>query len=342
MKVVTFGEIMMRLTPPGHLRFGQTRTFDISFSGAEANVAVSLARFGMDAEFITRLPANDLGDACIMFLRQYGVGTSGIVRGGDRLGVYFYEIGAMQRPGRVIYDRDGSAAASLERGMLDWDAVLADAGWFHWTGITPAISESLSEVCLDGVRAASGRGLVVSCDLNYRSKLWKWGKEPEDIMPELFKYCTVAVVSEDHIARMLGIRLPDTDAGSGRDDERRFRAVTKKLVDRYPRLETVAFTNRKSRSASHNSLSGMLLNSGKLYTSPTYEMTHIVDRLGSGDAFTAGLIYGLVTTGDPQYSLNFAAASACLNHGILGDFNAVTAAEVEELMSGDASGRISR
>jgi 2-dehydro-3-deoxygluconokinase len=296
----------------------------------------------MDAEFITRLPANDLGDACMMFLRQYGVGTSGIVRGGERLGVYFYEIGAMQRPGMVIYDREDSAASSLERGMLDWDAILSDAGWFHWTGITPAISESLSDVCLDGVRTASERGLVVSCDLNYRSKLWKWGKEPDEIMPELFKYCTVAVVSEDHIARMFGIRLSGADTGSVQDDERRFRAVTEKLVDRFPCLKTVAFTNRKSRSASHNSLSGMLLNDGKLYASPTYELTHIVDRLGSGDAFTAGLIYGLTTTGDPQYALNFAAASSCLNHGILGDFNVVTAAEVEELMSGDASGRVNR
>ena len=215
MKVITFGEIMMRLAPPGFLRFAQARSFDVIYGGGEANVAVSLANYGIDVDYVTRLPENDLGEACIMFLRQYGVDTSKIVRGGDRLGIYFLEVGAMQRPSKVIYDRANSAIATIQPGMIDWKQVFADANWFHWTGITPAISESLAAVCLEGVETAHQMGLTVSCDLNYRSKLWKWGKQPGEVMPNLVQYCDVAIGNEEDAAKVFGIHAPDTDVTSG-------------------------------------------------------------------------------------------------------------------------------
>jgi 2-dehydro-3-deoxygluconokinase len=343
MRVVTFGEIMMRLAPPGFLRFGQARSFDVIYGGGEANVAVSLANFGMDVDYVTRLPANDLGDACVMFLRQYGVGTSKIVRGGDRLGIYFLETGAMQRASKVIYDRANSAIATIQRGMLDWKAVFADADWFHWTGITPAISESLADVCLEGVQTAHEMGLTVSCDLNYRSKLWKWGKGPGQVMPELVQYCDVAIGNEEDAAKVFGIHAPDTDVTSGQVDAAKYRHVCEALVERFPALKTVAITLRGSLSASHNTWSGILWHAGQVYTAPTYDITHIVDRVGGGDSFMAGLIYGLDTYGDDvQSALNFAVAASCLKHSIVGDFNMVTVPEVEKMMGGDVSGRVSR
>jgi len=343
MRVITFGEIMMRLAPPGFLRFGQARSFDVIYGGGEANVAVALANLTMDVDYVTRLPANDLGDACMMFLRQYGVGTSKIIRGGDRLGIYFLEIGAMQRPSKVIYDRANSAIATIRRGMLDWRAVFADADWFHWTGITPAISESLADVCLEGVQTAREMGLTVSCDLNYRSKLWKWGKQPGEVMPDLVGYCDVAIGNEEDAAKVFGIHAPDTDVTSGQVDAAKYRYVCEELVERFPNLETVGITLRGSLSASHNTWSGILWHRGQVYTAPTYDITHIVDRVGGGDSFMAGLIYGLDTYGDDvQSALNFAVAASCLKHSIVGDFNLVTVAEVEKLMGGDVSGRVSR
>jgi 2-dehydro-3-deoxygluconokinase len=343
MKVVTFGEIMMRLAPPGFLRFTQARSFDVIYGGGEANVAVALANFGMDVDYVTRLPANDLGDACLMFLRQYGVNTSKIVRGGDRLGIYFLEAGAVQRASKVIYDRANSSIATVRRGMIDWQAVFADAGWFHWTGITPAISESLADVCLQGVETAHEMGLTVSCDLNYRSKLWKWGKRPGEVMPELVRHCQVAIGNEEDAAQVFGIHAPETDVTSGVVDAAKYRYVCEELVKRFPNLKTVAITLRGSLSASHNTWSGILWHQGEIYVAPTYDITHIVDRVGGGDSFMAGLIYGLNTyQGDPQSALNFAVAASCLKHSIIGDFNLVTVSEVEKLMGGDASGRVSR
>jgi 2-dehydro-3-deoxygluconokinase len=343
MRVVTFGEIMMRLVPPGFQRFGQARSFDVIYGGGEANVAVSLAGFGVSVDYVTRLPANELGDACAMFLRQYGVGTSRIVRGGERLGIYFLEMGAMQRASKVVYDRSNSAIATIQRGMVDWQSVLADADWFHWTGITPAISSSLADVCLEGVQAAHAKGLIVSCDLNYRAKLWKWGKKAGEVMSELVRYCSVAVGNEEDAAQVFGIHAPDTDVTSGQVDAARYRIVCDKLVERFPNLKTVAITLRGSLSASHNTWSGILWHEGQVYTAPVYDLTHIVDRVGGGDAFVAGLIYGLNThQGDAQRALDFAVAASCLKHSILGDFNLVTVDEVEKLMGGDVSGRVSR
>ena len=343
MKVVTFGEVMLRLAPPGFERFSQARSFDVIYGGGEANVAVSLANYGIDVDYVTRLPANDLGDACIAFLRQYGVGTAKIVRGGDRLGIYFLEMGAMQRPSKVIYDRAHSAIATIQPGTIDWASIFSDANWFHWTGITPAISESLAAVCLEGVKAAHDMGLTVSCDLNYRSKLWKWGTQPGEVMPDLVQYCDVAIGNEEDAAKVFGIHAADTDVTSGQVDAAKYRSVCEKLVERFPNLKTVAITLRGSLSASHNTWSGMLWHGGEVYLAPTYDITHIVDRVGGGDSFMGGLIYGMnIYQDNPQSALNFAVAASCLKHSIYGDFNMVTVAEVEKLMGGDVSGRVSR
>jgi 2-dehydro-3-deoxygluconokinase len=343
MRVVTFGEVMMRLAPPDFLRFTQARSFDVIYGGGEANVAVALANFGMDVDYVTRLPANDLGDACLMFLRQYGVNTTKIVRGGERLGKYFLEFGAMQRASKVIYDRANSAIATIQRGMLDWEAIFAGVDWFHWTGITPAISESLADVCLQGVETAHKMGVSVSCDLNYRSKLWKWGKQPSEVMPEMVQYCDVAIGNEEDAAKVLDIHAPDTDVTSGVVDAEKYRYVCEEIAKRFSKLKTVAITLRGSLSASHNTWSGILWHQGEIYVAPTYDITHIVDRVGGGDSFMAGLIYGLNTyQGDPQAALDFAVAASCLKHSIVGDFNLVTVPEVEKLMGGDASGRVSR
>ena len=342
-KVVTFGEIMMRLAPPGFQRFSQARSFDVTYSGGEANVAVALARFGIPADYVTRLPANDLGEACLMYLQQYGVGVTKIARGGDRLGIYFLETGAMQRPSKVIYDRAGSAIATIERGMIDWRAVFADADWFHWTGITPAISAGAAEVCLEAAQVAKEMGLTVSCDLNYRKNLWKWGKKAGEVMPELVGHADVAIGNEEDADKVFGIRSPETDVTAGKVEAAQYRYVAEELAKRFPNLQTIAVTLRGSISASHNTWSGVLWSQGEFYTGPKFNLTHIVDRVGGGDAFGAGLIYGLRTYGaDRQKALDFAVAASCLKHSILGDFNLVTVKEVEQLMAGDASGRVSR
>lgn len=342
-KVVTFGEIMMRLSPPGHLRFRQARSFDIIYGGGEANVAVSLANFGVPVDYVTRLPENDLGDACIQFLRQFGVGVDKIVRGGDRLGIYFLEMGTMQRGSKVIYDRASSAIATIERGMIDWQQVFANADWFHWTGITPAISAGAARVCLEAVQIAKEMGLCVSCDLNYRKKLWKWGKQPGEVMPELVSYCDVAIGNEEDADKVFGIKAPETDVTAGKVDVDRYRHVCEELTKRFPNLKTVAITLRGSISASHNTWSGVLWDNGKFYIGPLFDVTHIVDRVGGGDSFMGGLIYGLRTyPDDPQGALDFSVAVSCLKHSIFGDFNMATVEEVEKLMGGDVSGRVSR
>ena len=342
-KVVTFGEIMMRLSPPGHLRFRQARSFDVIYGGGEANVAVSLANYGIPVDYVTRLPKNDIGEACMRFVREQGVGVDKIVWGGDRLGIYFLEMGAVSRSSKVIYDRADSALATIQPGMVDWEKVFSDAHWFHWTGITPAISKGAAEVCLEAVQLAKQMGLTVSCDLNYRSKLWKWGKTPGEVMPDLVQHCDIAIGNEEDAARVFGIHAPDTDVTSGTLDAGKYRFVCEELVRRFPSLKAVAITLRGSISASHNTWSAVLWDAGKVYVAPTFDITHIVDRVGGGDSFMGGLIYGLLTYGDDRQSaLSFATAASCLKHTVFGDFNMVTIAEVTKLMGGDVSGRVSR
>ena len=342
-KVVAFGEIMLRLNPPGFFRFGQARSFDIAFGGGEANVCASLANFGVATDFVTRLPENDLGDACIAYLRSFGVGTAKIIRGGKRIGIYFLENGAVQRGSKVLYDRDGSAIAEIKKGMIDWEAAFADADWFHWTGITPAVSESLCEVCREGIRKAKAMGLTVSCDLNYRAKLWKWGKKAGEVMPGLVALCDIAVGNEEDAEKVFGIRAPDADVAAGRVEAEQYAAVAGGLQQAFPSLRMVAITLRGSLSASRNTWSGILVDGGRLYTGPLFDITDIVDRVGGGDAFVGGLIYGLRTYGeDRQKALDFAVAASCLKHSVVGDFNMVTVEEAEKLAAGEASGRVSR
>ena len=343
MKVVTFGEIMLRLAPPGLQRFAQARTFEVLYGGGEANVAASLANYGETAEFVTRLPKNDLGDACIAFLRSYGVRTDHIARGGDRLGIYFLETGAAQRASKVVYDRAGSGFATIQPGMVDWKAALKGADWFHWTGITPAVSLGAAEACREGIQVARQMGLTISCDMNYRAKLWKWGKSAGEVMADLVSLCDVAIGNEEDADKVFGIKAPEADVTAGKVQADTYRFVCEGLARRFASLKTIAITLRGSISASHNTWSGVLWQQAEFYTAPTYDIVPIVDRVGGGDSFMGGLIYGLRKyAGDPGKALRFAVAASCLKHSIIGDFNAVSVAEVEQLMAGDASGRVSR
>jgi len=342
-KVVTFGEIMLRLCPPGFLRFVQARSFDAIYGGGEANVAIALANFGVPVDYVTRLPQNDIGDACLNYVRQFGVGVSKIVRGGERLGIYFLESGAVQRGSKVIYDRANSALATIEPGMVDWGSVFSDACWFHWTGITPAISQGAAETCLEAVKKAKEMKLTVSCDLNYRGKLWKWGKTPTEVMTELVKYADIAIGNEEDADKVFGIRAPGVDVLKGKVEAERYLFVAQKLVEKFPNLRNVAVTLRGSISASHNTWSSVLYDGKNFYTAPVYDITPIVDRVGGGDSFAAGLIYGILRFGDDlQKALDFAVAASCLKHTIVGDSNIVSVEEVEKIMAGIVSGRVSR
>ncbi len=336
---------MLRLSTPGYLRFGQARQFDATFGGGEANVAVSLANYGVDAKFITRLPENDIAKACIKDLRSYGVDTSGIVFGGDRVGIYFLETGAVARPSKVVYDRANSSIATIQPGMIDWKKVFEGADWFHWTGITPALSQGAADVCLEAIKAANALGVTVSCDLNYRKNLWKYGKKAGEIMPALVEGCDIILGNEEDADKVFGIKPEgfEVTATGGAIDQQRFQSVGEQLMKRFPRARKVIITLRGSINANHNTWGGVLWDGKTLYQSPRYDITHIVDRVGGGDSFMGGLIYGLLTyTGDDQKALNFAVAASCLKHTIFGDYNQVTVAEVENLMKGDASGRVSR
>ena len=336
---------MLRLSTPGYLRFGQARQFDATFGGGEANVAVSLANYGIDAAFVTRLPDNDIAKACLKDLRSYGVDTSGIVFGGDRLGIYFLETGAVARPSKVVYDRAGSSIATVRPGMIDWKKVFAGADWFHWTGITPALSQGAADVCLEAVRAANALGVTVSCDLNYRKNLWKYGKTAGEVMPALVEGCDIILGNEEDADKVFGIKPEgfDVTATGGAIDQGRFRSVGEQLMKRFPRAKKVIITLRGSINANHNTWGGVLWDGKTLYESPRYDITHIVDRVGGGDSFMGGLIYGLLSfPGDDQKALNFAVAASCLKHTVFGDYNQVTVAEVENLMKGDASGRVAR
>jgi len=344
-RVITFGEIMLRLSTPGYLRFGQARQFDATFGGGEANVAVSLANYGIDAAFVTRLPDNDIAKSCLKDLRSYGVDTSRIIFGGDRVGIYFLETGAVARPSKVVYDRAGSSIATIQPGMIDWKKVFEGADWFHWTGITPALSQGAADVCLEAVRAANALGVTVSCDLNYRKNLWKYGKTAGEVMPALVEGCDIILGNEEDADKVFGIKPEgfDVTATGGAIDQRRFQSVGEQLMKRFPRAKKVIITLRGSINANHNTWGGVLWDGRTLYQSPRYDITHIVDRVGGGDSFMGGLIYGLLSfPGDDQKALNFAVAASCLKHTIFGDYNQVTVAEVENLMKGDASGRVAR
>ena len=343
--IVTFGEIMLRLATPGYLRFSQADVLSATFGGGEANVAVSLANYGMPVRFVTRLPENDLAGACVKDLRKHGVNTDYIVYGGDRLGIYFLETGAVARASKVVYDRAHSAMAEIRPGMVDWKRVFEDADWFHWTGITPAISQGAAEACLEAVREANRRGITVSCDLNYRKNLWKYGAKASEIMPALVEGCDLIMGNEEDAEKVFGIKPEGFDASAtgGKVDSDSFEQVCRQLMARFPKAQKVALTLRGSVNANHNTWGGVLFDGERLYRSDRYDITHIVDRVGGGDAFMGGLIYGLRTyVGDDQKALDFAAAASCLKHTIYGDYNQVTTREVESLMAGDGSGRVSR
>jgi 2-dehydro-3-deoxygluconokinase len=344
-KVVTFGEIMLRLSPPGFLRFSQANNFDVVYGGGESNVAVSLANYGVPVDFVTRLPKNDIGACAMMELRKRGVGVDKIVYGGDRLGIYFLETGAVSRGSKVVYDRAHSAIAEVELGMIDWEQVFDGVEWFHWTGITPAISQGAADVCLEAVQAASKLGVTISTDLNYRAKLWKYGVEPEAIMTELTSYCDIILGNEEDAEKHFGIKPEGLDITTQGHDVKAeaFRSVCEQMMTKFPRAKKVITTLRGSISASHNTWAGVLYDGETLYESPQYQITDIVDRVGGGDSFMGGLIYGLLTyPDDDQNALNFAVAASCLKHTIKGDANLVTVEEVSKLMGGDASGRVAR
>lgn len=344
-RIVTFGEIMLRLATPGYLRFSQANELSATFGGGEANVAVSLANYGMEASFVTRLPENDIAVACVKDLRKNGVLTDHIIYGGERLGIYFLETGAVARASKVIYDRAHSSISEIQPGMIDWDRVFEGVDWFHWTGITPAISQGAADVCLEAIRAANCLGVTVSCDLNYRKNLWKYGKRADEVMPALVEGCDIILGNEEDAEKVFGIKPEgfDATATAGRVDAAKFESVCRQLMARFPRARKVIITLRGSINANHNTWGGVLFDGQRLYESARYDITHIVDRVGGGDSFMGGLIYGLLTyEGDDQRALDFAAAASCLKHTIYGDYNQVTVKEVENLMRGDGSGRVAR
>ena len=344
-KVVTFGEIMLRLAPPGFLRFSQTNSFDAVYGGGESNVAVSLANYGIPVEFVTRLPKNDIGQCALMEMRKRGVGTNHILEGGDRLGIYFLETGAVSRSSKVVYDRANSAMAEIQAGMVDWNEVFKDADWFHWTGITPAISQSAANTCLEAVGVASSMGITISTDLNYRSKLWNYGGDREKIMTELTSFCDIILGNEEDAEMHFGIKPKGLDITTQVEQVKAeaFLSVCQQMKEKFPRAKKIITTLRGSISASHNTWAGVLYDGNTLYKSNDYQITDIVDRVGGGDSFMGALIYGLIHyPEDSQKALDYAVAASCLKHTIKGDANLVTIEEIEKLMRGDASGRVSR
>ena len=339
MKAVTFGEIMLRLAPEGYLRFLQEPRFQATFGGGEANVAVSLAQFGVRSEFITALPDNDIGEAAVMELKKYGVETAHIVRGGGRVGIYYLEKGASQRPSKVIYDRKHSSFAEAKAGSFDFASAFSGADWFHFTGITPALSESAAENTLRAAAAAKEAGLTVSCDLNYRKTLWS-SEEACRTMEKLMRYVDVCIANEEDADKVFGIRARGADVAGGKLDRDKYAEVARLLTERFG-FRAVAITLRESLSAFDNIWSAMLYSEGEAVFSKKYPV-HIVDRVGGGDSFSAGLIYGMMQGYDPQKTVGFAVAASCLKHSIEGDFNRISAAEAEKLAAGDGSGRVLR
>ena len=339
MRVITFGEIMLRLAPEGYYRFVQADKYGATYGGGEANVAVSLANFGLDAAFVTKLPTHEIGQAGVNTLRRFGVDTSFITRGGDRVGIYFLEKGASQRPSKVIYDRAGSAIAKATTDDFNWDAIFDGADWFHFTGITPALGDNVAAVCLEACKKAKERNITVSCDLNYRKKLWTKEKAGQ-VMGELCKYVDVCIANEEDAADVFGIKAANTDVTSGKVNHEGYKDVAKQLADRFG-FKKVAITLRSSISANDNDWAAMLYENGEYFFSKTYHM-HIVDRVGGGDSFGAGLIYASLMNYAPQETIEFAVAASCLKHSVEGDLNMVSVAEVKNLAGGDASGRVQR
>ena len=341
-KVITFGEIMLRLAAPGNLRFSQTNSLNSSFGGGEANVAISLSNFNIATEFVTCIPKNEIGDACVKELKKHNVGTHFINRSGERLGIYFLETGAVNRPSNVIYDRAYSAFSQLKKGIIDWDMVFEKATWFHWTGITPALSEEVAEVCQEAIEKARERNITVSCDLNYRKKLWNYGKSAQDVMPRLVAGCDIVLGNEEDAEMALGIKPIGVDIKTAKVSHEAYQSVSEQIMARFPDVKKVITTLRGSVNANHNTWSGVLYNGNELLKAQVYDITYIVDRVGAGDSFMAGLIYGLLTFNDDKKALDFAAAASCLKHTVYGDYNLVTVQEVENLLAGDTSGRVSR
>lgn len=338
-KVVTFGEIMMRLNPEGYQRFVQADRFEASYAGGEANVAVGLAQFGMDAAFVSKVPAHEIGQCAVNELRRFGVDTSLILRGGDRLGLYYVEKGASQRASKVIYDRAGSAIAKAAVSEFDWDAIFENVAWFHWTGITPALGGELPEICLEACKAAKAHGVTISCDLNFRKKLWT-SAQANAVMSKLMPYVDVCIANEEDAKDVFGIAASGTDIAAGKLSREGYRSVAEQLCARFG-FKAVAITLRGSISASDNDWAAMLYTGGETYFSPTYHI-RIVDRVGGGDSFGAGLIYAMLNGKSPQDTVNFAVAASCLKHSIEHDFDLVSVSEVEALAAGNASGRVQR
>lgn len=338
-KVVTFGEIMLRLSTERHLRFEQAKAFTASYGGGEFNVAVSLANYGINAEFVTRIPENEIGVCAVKEIRKMNVESKNIIFGGDRLGIYYLETGAGTRGSNVVYDRAHSSMATIEKGAIDWEKVLEGATWFHWSGITPAISESAAEACLEAVKVAHKLGLTISCDLNYRSKLWQYGKTPSEVMPEILHYSNVILGDIDTAYFMLGIPKVNPNY----QDTKSLPALYNKLFELCPNLKIAATTLRYSVSASHQRIGGILFDGKSIYDAAVKEVTPVIDRVGSGDAFMGGLIYGLLEfQNNNQRALDFAVAACCLKHTIAGDYNLVTLKEVENMLDGDGAGLVSR
>jgi 2-dehydro-3-deoxygluconokinase len=340
-QVVTFGEIMLRLKSPGHERLFQSPALEATFGGGEANVAVSLANYGLSASFVTAVPANNLGDAALAEVRRFGVETRHAVRKGERLGIYFLEAGSNARPSKVTYDRAHSSIATAAPGDFDWDRVFEGAEWFHITGITPALSQSAADLSLEAVRQARAKGLQVSCDYNYRKNLWQYGRTPPEVMRELVRHVTVGIANEEDCQKALGLEI-GVDVHSGELDTEKYRTMAARVLEEFPNLEKQVITLRESRSADVNGWSACVHNGRDFFVSRHYEITDIVDRVGGGDSFAGGMVYGLLTYRDDQKALEFATAASALKHTIPGDFNRVGVPEVEALMKGDASGRVQR
>ena len=344
-KIVTFGEIMLRLTPPDYLRFNQTNLFRASYGGSEANVAVSLANYGLQSEFVTRLPDNRVADACIDDLRRYGVRTDAILRGGKRLGIYYMEEAAAMRSSHVVYDRADSAFDTLQPGMIDWDGIFRGASWFHWSGISAAVSAGTAAVCAEAIAAAHAAGLTVSCDLNYRKNLWKYGKEPQEVLPPLMEQCDAFFGTDDEYEKVLGMQLPQFAARDTayRPDTAGYERASAEVAARFPRCRSIVFGLRSVLSANHHLISGTLYTGGRLHSTRVYDIDPVVDCVGVGDAFVGGLLYGMAAhPHDAQFALDFGTAACALKNTVPGDYNQFTAAEVEQLARGSVSGRIAR
>ncbi len=344
MKVVTFGEIMVRLSAPNQLLIQQTNQLEVSFAGAEANVAYSLANYGIQADYVTCLPDHPLADKCIKELRGNSVGVSHIKRQGERIGILYLESGSNARPSKIWYDRANSSFAAMAEGCFDWDEILDGADWFHWTGITPALSENAAKECLRAIDTANRMGVTVSCDINYRGNLWRYGKKASEVMPSLVEGCDIILGNEEDCEKVFGVKPENFDVEKtyGQIDQSSFISVCQQMMQQFPRCKKMAVTLRGALNANHNTWGGVLFDGQRLYESRRYDITDIVDRVGGGDSFMGGLIYGLLNYKDDHQALEFATAASCLKHTINGDYNLMTVKDVESLMRGDISGRVKR